>query len=53
MDAYLDALCKEIDYASDAFAGKELNTVYIGGGTPTTTGAGSAGTIAFKAGGAV
>lgn len=36
VDAYLDALCKEIDYASEAFAGKELNTVYIGGGTPTT-----------------
>ena len=36
VDASLDALCKEIDYASDAFAGKELNTVYIGGGTPTT-----------------
>ncbi len=36
VDHYLDALCKEIDYASDAFAGKELNTVYIGGGTPTT-----------------
>lgn len=36
VDLYLDALCKEIDYASEAFAGKELNTVYIGGGTPTT-----------------
>ncbi len=36
VDAYLDALCKEIDYASEAFADKELNTVYIGGGTPTT-----------------
>jgi oxygen-independent coproporphyrinogen-3 oxidase len=36
VDLYLDALCKEIDYAADAFAGKELNTVYIGGGTPTT-----------------
>lgn len=36
VDTYLDALCKEIDYASEAFAGKELNTVYIGGGTPTT-----------------
>lgn len=36
VDAYLEALCREIDYASDAFAGKELNTVYIGGGTPTT-----------------
>ncbi|MDO4321527.1 MAG: coproporphyrinogen dehydrogenase HemZ [Lachnospiraceae bacterium] len=36
VDLYLDALCKEIDYASDAFADRELNTVYIGGGTPTT-----------------
>lgn len=36
VDLYLDALFKEIDYASEAFAGKELNTVYIGGGTPTT-----------------
>jgi oxygen-independent coproporphyrinogen-3 oxidase len=36
VDQYLDALEREIDYASDAFAGKELNTVYIGGGTPTT-----------------
>lgn len=36
VDLYLDALCKEIDYAADAFAGRELNTVYIGGGTPTT-----------------
>lgn len=36
VDLYLDALCKEIDYAGDAFADKELNTVYIGGGTPTT-----------------
>lgn len=36
VDSYLDALCHEIDYVSEAFAGKELNTVYIGGGTPTT-----------------
>lgn len=36
VDLYLDALCREIDYASDAFADRELNTVYIGGGTPTT-----------------
>lgn len=36
VDAYLDALCREIDYAADAFASQELNTVYIGGGTPTT-----------------
>ena len=36
VDAYLDALCKEITYAAGAFPEKELNTVYIGGGTPTT-----------------
>lgn len=36
VDQYLDALCKEIDYVSDVFADRELNTVYIGGGTPTT-----------------
>lgn len=50
VDAYLDALCKEIDYASEAFADKELNTVYIGGGTPTTAGAGTAGSPSDKAG---
>lgn len=36
VDAYLDALCREIDETSEMFAQKELNTVYIGGGTPTT-----------------
>ncbi len=36
VDAYLDALCREIDYASEAFQRKILDTVYIGGGTPTT-----------------
>lgn len=36
VDLYLDTLCREIDYASEAFADKELNTAYIGGGTPTT-----------------
>lgn len=36
VDDYLDALCREITYASEEFADKELNTVYIGGGTPTT-----------------
>ena len=36
VDDYLDALCREIDAASETFAGRELNTVYIGGGTPTT-----------------
>ena len=36
MEEYLEALFKEIDYTAEAFAGKKLNTVYIGGGTPTT-----------------
>lgn len=35
-DAYLDALEKEIDFVAVKFAGKHLNSVYIGGGTPTT-----------------
>ncbi len=33
---YLDALEKEIAYISKAYEGKLLDTVYIGGGTPTT-----------------
>lgn len=36
VDDYLDALCKELDYIAEAFQRKTLNTVYIGGGTPTT-----------------
>ncbi len=36
VDEYLDALCKELDYIADEFQGKILNSVYIGGGTPTT-----------------
>lgn len=36
VDDYLDALCREIDAAAEIFAGRELNTVYVGGGTPTT-----------------
>ncbi len=35
-DAYLDALEKELDFTSHAFRHKKLNTIYIGGGTPTT-----------------
>lgn len=34
--AYLEALFKEIAYIGQAMRGKKLNTVYIGGGTPTT-----------------
>lgn len=33
---YLQALFKEIDFASTMFPHKKLNTVYIGGGTPTS-----------------
>lgn len=36
VEAYLDALCKEIEFAASLYKGRELNTVYIGGGTPTT-----------------
>ncbi|MCI8682764.1 MAG: coproporphyrinogen dehydrogenase HemZ [Lachnospiraceae bacterium] len=35
-EAYLDALEKEIDVTAAICSGKKLNTVYIGGGTPTT-----------------
>ncbi|WP_024864703.1 coproporphyrinogen dehydrogenase HemZ [Butyrivibrio sp. FCS014] len=36
VDDYISCLEKEIDYVAQAFAGKTLDTVYIGGGTPTT-----------------
>lgn len=36
VDEYLDALCQELDYIAEEFQGKILNSVYIGGGTPTT-----------------
>ena len=36
VDAYLDALIKEIRALSQMAAGRRLDTVYIGGGTPTT-----------------
>ncbi len=36
MDDYLDALEKEIDFTAKACKNKYLNSVYIGGGTPTT-----------------
>lgn len=36
VDTYLDALEKELDYVAETFAGNTLNSVYIGGGTPTT-----------------
>ena len=36
VDQYLDALEKEIDFVAAKFYHKHLNSVYIGGGTPTT-----------------
>lgn len=36
VEEYLDALEKEIDYTAEACRDKVLNTIYIGGGTPTT-----------------
>ncbi len=36
MEDYLAALHKEIRYAGRAITDKELQTIYIGGGTPTT-----------------
>ena len=40
VERYLEALFKEIEFGAQAFAGKTLNTIYIGGGTPTTLEAG-------------
>ena len=36
VDDYLAALLKELSYAEEAFRGKPLNSIYFGGGTPTT-----------------
>lgn len=36
MDDYLTALEKEIDFTAEIYKDKILDTVYIGGGTPTT-----------------
>lgn len=36
VDEYIECLKKEIDYCKEAFKDKVIDTVYIGGGTPTT-----------------
>ncbi len=36
VDEYLDALEKEIEYIAEQMKARMLNTIYIGGGTPTT-----------------
>lgn len=34
-ELYLDALFKELSYIAEVSKGKKLNTIYVGGGTPT------------------
>ncbi len=36
VDTYLEALFKEMEYVSEAMKGRRLDTIYFGGGTPTT-----------------
>ncbi|MCR5153639.1 MAG: coproporphyrinogen dehydrogenase HemZ [Lachnospiraceae bacterium] len=36
VEPYIEALCKEIDFASSCFPKKKLISIYFGGGTPTT-----------------
>lgn len=36
VDDYIECLKKEIDYIADNFSDKTIDTVYVGGGTPTT-----------------
>lgn len=36
VDDYLDALLKELDFIAEAMKDRVLDTIYIGGGTPTT-----------------
>ena len=36
VDEYLDCLVRELDFTAEYFSDKKLQTVYIGGGTPTS-----------------
>ena len=36
VDEYLDAVCKELTFIAEKSQNKKLNTIYIGGGTPTS-----------------
>ena len=40
VDAYLEALFSELRFLGKAYKGRRLNTLYVGGGTPTTLTAG-------------
>ena len=36
VEAYLDAVCRELTFLASISKQKKLNTIYVGGGTPTT-----------------
>lgn len=36
VEQYIDCVIREMEYVAECYAGKILDTVYIGGGTPTT-----------------
>ena len=36
VDSYLDALCREIEACAQIYRNRKLDTIYMGGGTPTT-----------------
>lgn len=36
VDSYIDALCREMRFVGKRMRDRKLNTIYIGGGTPTT-----------------
>ena len=36
VDGYIDALIKELSYMGESIKGKRLDSIYIGGGTPTS-----------------
>ena len=40
VDSYLDCLRKELEYTASCYRDRRLDTVYVGGGTPTTLEAG-------------
>lgn len=42
---YLQALCSELEYTADKMQGKLLQSIYIGGGTPTSLEAGELDTL--------
>lgn len=36
VETYIDCLCREMDYVAETYKERPLDSVYIGGGTPTT-----------------